>query len=100
MVGRGAIVARQGEPGNFGQGPRVFRHRVREDIRALAAGRPPVQPATSAPLPSRPTWSGDNVLRIPAREGDDDSALRAATMEKAGIYRDDERLRGEARRFH
>ena len=56
-----------------------------------------MQPAGFGPAPI-PTWSGDNVLRIPAREGDDDRNLRAATMEKVvAIYRDAEGLRGDER---
>jgi len=47
---------------------------------------------------SPPTWSGDYVLRIPACEGGDDRALRAATMEKVvAIYCDAEGLRGGER---
>ena len=98
MVGQGAIVVHEKENrGTSDKGVSLFRRRVREDIRALATGRPPVQPASFGPAPI-PTWSGDNVLRIPARGGDDDEALRAATMEEVlAIYRAAERLRGDER---
>ena len=83
--------------GTSDKGVSLFRRRVREDVRALAAGRAPVDPASFGPAPI-PTWSGDNVLRIPTREGGDDRELRAATMEKVvQIYRDAERLRGDER---
>ena len=98
MVGQGAIVVHARENrGTSDKGVSLFRRRVRQDIRALAAGRAPVQPARFGPAPI-PTWSGDNVLRIPAREDEDDRALRAATMEKVvAIYRDAEGLRGDER---
>ena len=98
MVGQGAIVVHARENrGTSDKGVSLFRRRVREDIRALAAGRPPVQPASFGPAPV-PTWSGDNVLRIPTREGDDDRDLRAVTMERVvAIYRGAEGLRGDER---
>jgi nitrite reductase/ring-hydroxylating ferredoxin subunit len=98
MVGQGAIVVHAKENrGTSDKGVSLFRRRVRQDIRALAAGRRPAQPASFGPAPI-PTWSGDNVLRIPACEGGDDRALRAATMEKVvAIYCGAEGLRGDER---
>ena len=65
MVGQGAIVVHARENrGTSDKGVSLFRRRIRDDIRALAAGRPPAQPAGFGPAPI-PTWSGDNVLRIP-----------------------------------
>ena len=98
MVGQGPIVVHAREnPGTSDKGVSLFRRRIREDIRALASGRSPVKAASFGPAPI-PTWSGDNVLHIPMREGVDDATLRAATMEKVvEIYRDAEGLRGGER---
>ena len=98
MVGQGPIVVHAKEHlATSDKGVSLFRRRLRREIRALAEGRPPEQPARFGPAPI-PTWSGDNVMRIPARDEAGDRALRARTMDAVTrICAEAGHLRGEAR---
>ena len=56
------------------KGVALFRRRLREAVRGLAAGREPVQP-TDTGAPPLSTCAGDSVLRVPQAQGGDDDAL-------------------------
>tara|TARA_A100001037_G_scaffold299055_1_gene323880 strand:- start:5 stop:1345 length:1341 start_codon:yes stop_codon:yes gene_type:complete len=98
MVGQGPIVVHAKEnKATSDKGVALFRRRVQRDIRALNTGQRPVQPASFGPAPI-PTWSGDNVLAIPERDGVDDVQLRAETFEQIKrIFAEADQLRGDER---
>ena len=79
------------------RGVALFRRRLREAVRDLAAGREPAQPAESGASPIS-TCAGDSVLRVPPRAGEDDTVLldRVAREVMARVSRADH-LRGEER---
>ena len=56
------------------KGVALFRRRLREAVRDVAAGREPVQPGDTG-TPPIPTCAGDTVLRVPPADGEDDEAL-------------------------
>ena len=98
MVGQGPIVIHAKEnKATSDKGVSLFRRRVRRDIRAYKDGKRSAQPTDFGAAPI-PTWSGDNVLKIPAQSNTDDKALRAETFEAVKrIYIDTQALRGEER---
>ena len=69
------------------KGVALFRRRLREAVRGLAAGRAPAQPADAGARPI-PTCAGDTVLPVPRREGEDDEvlidAVARAVMDRVG----------------
>ena len=95
MVGQGPIVIHAKEnPATSDKGVVLFRRRLQRDIRALKKGKAPVQATSFGPVPI-PTWSGDTVLKVPARGDVDDATLKADTFaEVVLIYRAAEKLRG------
>ncbi len=98
MVGLGPIVIHGKENlATSDRGVTAFRRRLREDIRGLAAGRPPRQPMESGPAPIN-SWSGDTVLRVPAAADGDDAALaREVLAQVTAILTEAESLRGVER---
>ena len=74
-----------------------YRRRLREEIRALAAGKAPLQPAAYAPIPI-PTYGSDTVIRLPVDpDGDDEAAMRALQVKVGDVYESADQIPGEAR---
>jgi len=71
------------------------RQRIRQEIRALQAGKP-VTPLTSLGNPV-PTYGGDTILRVPMRNTDDRELIAQVSNRVADIYQAGDAYKGEDR---
>ena len=100
FIGQGSIARHANEHlGTTDRGVAMFRRKLREGIRALAAGRAPVQPsALGHPVP---TYAGDSVVHAPPEAGRDDAALILDTSRRiAAAYESGDALHGAERDAH
>ena len=100
FIGQGTIARHANEHlGTTDRGVAMFRRKLRNAIRALAEGRPPVQPsALGDPVP---TYAGDTVVHMPPRNGQDDDGLILETSRRiADAYESGDALVGSERDAH
>ena len=84
VEGMGAVTVHANEhlaPSD--KGVALMRRRLREQIRAVAAGESPLMAADQFEDPI-PTYGGDSVLRMP-RTGDDDESAQLSTLAHAFV---------------
>jgi phenylpropionate dioxygenase-like ring-hydroxylating dioxygenase large terminal subunit len=97
FVGQGAISVHAREHMTAGdRGVAAFRARLRADIRGLAEGREPFQPAQLCAAPI-PTYCGDTVLRVPPDGDDEEARILAHSRKVMEILRRGDTLKGAAR---
>ncbi len=97
FVGQGKIAVHASEhllPAD--QGVAQFRARLRRDIRALAKGTPPFDPAKLGPAPI-PTYCGDTVMAVPQSDDDDEALVLQHSRRVLEIIRGADDLKGPAR---
>jgi phenylpropionate dioxygenase-like ring-hydroxylating dioxygenase large terminal subunit len=95
--GMGAISAHRNEhlvPTD--RGVTLLRQRLRAEIRAVRDGRRAGQPVATGSNPI-PTYGGDTVLRLPARDADDRAFLRKVGSEVVDAQIEADSLAGDAR---
>ena len=100
FIGQGAIARHANEHlGTTDRGVAMFRRKLRDGIRALAAGGAPVQPSTlGRPVP---TYAGDSVVHAPPEAGRDDAELILDTSRRiAAAYESGDALHGAERDAH
>lgn len=79
------------------RGVAKVRNQLRRAIRAVGKGKPVAQPGLVYEG-TIPTYAGDTMLRIPARDGrDDDELLKEVAHKVAEIYMSGDRLSGTER---
>ncbi len=98
FIGQGPITAHKREYlASSDRGVVMYRRRLKAEIRRLAEGTRPLQPAEHETNPI-PTYGSDTVIRMPVVAGEDDEkAITRLEEEVATIYRAADGIKGDER---